>query len=222
MLNTIDSLKLRTRPLVCLLPLGTGNDLGRTLGYGSGGEVDDVKAFLRTMTSEVASEVGLDRWRVEVAPTGGGADRRKKNFKRGGGKKGAKTVFMQNYMSVGVDALVTYNFHRAREDKMLPFSGRLINKLLFFVYGTKDVLERECRDLDKILELSLDGERVELPNIESIVVLNIPCWGAGVRPWELGRLILMETSIGVNVGNFLSSTFFLNIQRTCPVQRARH
>ena len=27
---------------------------------------------------------------------------------------------------------------------------------------------------------------MELPNIESVVVLNIPCWGSGVRPWELG------------------------------------
>ena len=32
----------------------------------------------------------------------------------------------------------------------------------------------------------MDGKRIKLPNIESLVVLNIPCWGAGVRPWELG------------------------------------
>ena len=32
----------------------------------------------------------------------------------------------------------------------------------------------------------MDGEKVDLPNIESVVVLNIPCWGAGVRPWNLG------------------------------------
>ena len=39
----------------------------------------------------------------------------------------------------------------------------------------------------QILELYLDDEKVELPDgIEDVVVLNIPCWGAGVRPWELG------------------------------------
>ena len=32
----------------------------------------------------------------------------------------------------------------------------------------------------------MDGKKIELPEIESVVVLNIPCWGAGVRPWELG------------------------------------
>jgi len=41
--------------------------------------------------------------------------------------------------------------------------------------------------LDKILDLELDGRRIDLPAVESVVVLNIPCWGAGVRPWHLGR-----------------------------------
>ena len=99
-----------------------------------------------------------------------------------------KELFMQNYLSIGVDALVTYNFHKARENASGAWglSGRLFNKLLYFVYGTKDVLERECGDLDRILEVRLDGRRVELPNLESLVLLNIPSWGAGVRPWELG------------------------------------
>ena len=57
---------------------------------------------------------------------------------------------MQNYLSIGVDALVTYNFHKARESPFYFMSSRLINKLLYFTYGTKDVLERECKDLDKV------------------------------------------------------------------------
>ena len=57
---------------------------------------------------------------------------------------------MQNYLSIGVDALVTYNFHKARESPFYFMSSRLINKLIYFSYGTKDVLERECKDLDKV------------------------------------------------------------------------
>ena len=39
----------------------------------------------------------------------------------------------------------------------------------------------------QILDLYLDDEKVVLPDgIEAVVVLNIPSWGAGVRPWELG------------------------------------
>ena len=33
----------------------------------------------------------------------------------------------------------------------------------------------------------MDGVKVNLPNIESVVVLNIPNWGAGVKPWTLGN-----------------------------------
>lgn len=34
------------------------------------------------------------------------------------------------------------------------------------------------------LKLELDGERVELPNLEGIIVLNIGYWGGGCRLWE--------------------------------------
>ena len=66
----------------------------------------------------------------------------------------------QNYLSIGVDALVTYNFHHTRENANLPFSGRLFNKLLYFLYGTKDVLERECkgrRDKEEFFQAVLCG-----------------------------------------------------------------
>lgn len=47
-------------------------------------------------------------------------------------------------------------------------------------------MERECKNLDKNLEVYLDGKRVVLPSIESIVILNIPSWAAGVDLWNIG------------------------------------
>ena len=38
----------------------------------------------------------------------------------------------------------------------------------------------------QVIEVFMDGEKVDLPNIESVVVLNIQNWGAGVKPWTLG------------------------------------
>jgi diacylglycerol kinase (ATP) len=35
-------------------------------------------------------------------------------------------------------------------------------------------------------KLELDDNPVELPHLESIVIQNIPFWGAGVEPWTLG------------------------------------
>ena len=40
--------------------------------------------------------------------------------------------YMQNYISIGVDALVTYNFHKARESPFYLISSRIINKLIYF------------------------------------------------------------------------------------------
>ncbi len=56
----------------------------------------------------------------------------------------------------------------------------------YFTYGTKDVLERECKNLQKKVKLEMDGKVINLPDIEGIVILNISSWGGGCRPWEIG------------------------------------
>lgn len=45
---------------------------------------------------------------------------------------------------------------------------------------------KQCRHLTENIQLELDGKLVELPHLESIVVLNIPYWGGGVQPWTIG------------------------------------
>lgn len=173
-LNTLDKMSLKNPPTLVLLPLGTGNDLARSIGYGSGEDSSlNVRTYLQKLDSGTVTS--LDRWHIKVNP-----------YRHFGIQLPSHDFYMQNYISIGVDALVTYNFHKARESPFYLISSRIINKLIYFSYGTKDVLERECKNLDQILELYLDDQRIELPNIESVVILNIPCWGAGVRPWELG------------------------------------
>jgi len=173
-LNTIDKMKLSTPPAIAIFPLGTGNDLARTLGYGSGSDSsEDVSLAMERI--EKAKLIQMDRWKVEVCP------RRHLRI-----RLPKTTIMMNNYLSIGVDALVTYNFHKARESPFYLISSRIINKLIYFSYGTKDVLERQCQDLNKKLELYMDGHKIELPEIESVVILNIPYWGAGVQPWTLG------------------------------------
>ena len=82
------------------------------------------------------------------------------------------SILMNNYLSIGVDALVTYNFHKARESPFYLISSRIINKLIYFSYGTKDVLERQCQNLHKKLELYMDGVKIELPEIGENAILN--------------------------------------------------
>uniref|UniRef100_F1KVS0 Diacylglycerol kinase n=1 Tax=Ascaris suum TaxID=6253 RepID=F1KVS0_ASCSU len=162
---------LQRQPPVAILPLGTGNDLSRVLGWGSGhsGSIEFSKICSELRNSTV---IRLDRWSVDIV-----------HRRRLGVRPKNKHISMVNYISVGVDACVTYGMQSTRSSIPRAFSSRLLNKLLFFTYGTKDVLEHACADLEKKVELIVDGTIIELPPLEGITILNIPCWGAGVRPW---------------------------------------
>ncbi|KYM94857.1 PREDICTED: diacylglycerol kinase epsilon [Cyphomyrmex costatus] len=183
LLNTINKLELEPVPSVAIIPLGTGNDLSRVLGWGK--EHDsylDPMELLRKV--QAAEKIKLDRWSVTIKPFGGL-----------GFRGSYHNLFMYNYISVGVDAQVTLDFHRTRESRFYLFSHRIFNKLLYLCFGTQQVVERECKDLDKSLEVYLDDKKVELPSIESIVILNIPSWAAGVDLWKMG----MEDNEGSEV-----------------------
>ncbi|XP_053152958.1 diacylglycerol kinase epsilon isoform X2 [Hemicordylus capensis] len=174
-LDAIDDMKIKGQeryiPQVAILPLGTGNDLSNTLGWGAGyaGEVPVEHILRNVMDADVNK---LDRWKVQVTNKGYYNLRKPKLFS------------MNNYFSVGPDALMALNFHAHREKSPSLFSSRIINKAVYFFYGTKDCLVQECKDLNKKVELELDGERIDLPSLEGIIVLNIGCWGGGCRLWE--------------------------------------
>ncbi|XP_055345761.1 diacylglycerol kinase epsilon-like [Paramacrobiotus metropolitanus] len=171
-LTTIDKLKLKPRPAVGIIPIGTGNDLSNVLGWGSAVSLPlNMEKVFRNITQ--AEFAMVDRWTVCVRPT------------RIGLPLPAKTLTFNNYVSLGVDALVTLNFHRKREQIPRFFASRYMNKFLYFTYGTMDVLERACLNLNDKVSLECDGKQLTLPVIEGLVFLNIPSWGAGVDVWNL-------------------------------------
>lgn len=92
-------------------------------------------------------------------------------------------IYMYNYFSIGVDAQVALDFHRTRESKLYLCKNRFFNKLLYLCFGTHQIMAADYRNLEENLELYLDDVQVDLPEIQALVVVNIPSWGAGVNLW---------------------------------------
>ena len=172
-LDTIDKVNIPIKPHVGIYPQGTGNDLARVLGWGLKyvGDEHELVELLKDL--EEADVVSFDRWCVNIANTG--------FFDR---KPPLKTLCMNSYVSVGCDAQVVLNFHKHRETQPFLFTSRILNKFIYFIYGSRDVLEAQCKNLYERLELELDGQSVPLPAVEGIVVLNINSWCGGCQIWD--------------------------------------
>ena len=87
-------------PSVAILPLGTGNDLSRSLGWGPSFSDTDTLNILQNVNSD-SKNILLDRWKVTI--TQSLKTPLQQNF------------LMYNYMSIGIDAQVCLGFHQLRE-----------------------------------------------------------------------------------------------------------
>ncbi|XP_047108669.1 diacylglycerol kinase epsilon isoform X1 [Schistocerca piceifrons] len=173
-LNAVEKKNLICAPALAIVPLGTGNDLSRVLGWGKEqpSPLDPSAVLDEVQKAEIAN---LDRWKVEIKPV-----------RHLGIRLPIRRIFMYNYLSIGVDAQIALDFHRTRESPYYLFASRIFNKMLYLGFGTQQAVGRDCHDLNKRVELYLDGVKADLPSIESIVVMNIPSWGAGVQLWTMG------------------------------------
>lgn len=107
-LSILDQIGASPAPAVGVLPLGTGNDLARALGWG-GGYKDEPIGKILTSISDSETTL-LDRWQLKVERNSDA-----KNDDDGGkGKENLPLNVVNNYFSLGVDAHIALEFHEAR------------------------------------------------------------------------------------------------------------
>ncbi|XP_023697116.1 diacylglycerol kinase iota isoform X2 [Paramormyrops kingsleyae] len=175
-LSALDELQMNPQPPVAVLPLGTGNDLARTLNWGGGYTDEPVSKILCQV--EEGTVVQLDRWNLQV----------ERKFSPGeeGSQKLPLNVF-NNYFSLGFDAHVTLEFHESREANPEKFNSRFRNKMFYAGAAFTDFLQRSSRDLSKHVRVVCDGTdltpKIQELKFQCIVFLNIPRYCAGTMPW---------------------------------------
>ncbi|XP_051886107.1 diacylglycerol kinase iota isoform X2 [Pristis pectinata] len=179
-LSLLDELQLRPQPPVAILPLGTGNDLARTLNWGGGYTDEPVSKILCHV--EEGNIVQLDRWNLQLQNN----PHLPQDDSEEGTQKLPLGVF-NNYFSLGFDAHVTLEFHESREANPERFNSRFRNKMFYAGTAFSDFLQRSSRDLSKHIRVVCDGTdltpKIQDWKFQCIVFLNIPRYCAGTMPW---------------------------------------
>ncbi|XP_071798158.1 diacylglycerol kinase delta-like isoform X3 [Asterias amurensis] len=93
-----------------------------------------------------------------------------------------ETCVMNNYFGIGLDAKIALDFHNKREEHPEKCS-RTKNIMWYGVLGGKELLQRTYRNLEQKVQLECDGQRIPLPSLQGIVVLNIPSYMGGANFW---------------------------------------
>nr|XP_024218555.1 diacylglycerol kinase eta-like isoform X4 [Halyomorpha halys] len=90
---------------------------------------------------------------------------------------------MNNYFGIGIDAKITLDFHQKREEHPEKCRSRAKNYMWYGVLGSKEWLQKTYKNLEQRVQLECDGQRIPLPSLQGIVILNIPSFMGGTNFW---------------------------------------
>ena len=187
-----------TNPLICILPLGTGNDMSRALGWGS--EFRSTRQLFETLTQIPRSlPVILDRWTVHVEPLETNESSKETTERHHQPKFIRRTNeyhhaipnnrFFLNYISFGLDAAFVLDYHNRRLDDPSKFTSPLKNKILCINESRKyfnDFVFGMTWNLSSYMRLICDGQDLtnSIQHCHSLVLLNTRSFASGSHPWR--------------------------------------
>ncbi|XP_044751269.1 diacylglycerol kinase eta isoform X2 [Coccinella septempunctata] len=90
---------------------------------------------------------------------------------------------MNNYFGIGIDAKISLDFHHKREEHPEKCRSRAKNYMWYGVLGSKQFLQKTYKNLDQRIQIECDGQRIPLPSLQGIVILNIPSFMGGINFW---------------------------------------
>ncbi|KAF2073385.1 hypothetical protein CYY_005298 [Polysphondylium violaceum] len=160
-----------------IIPLGTGNDLARSLGWGMGYDNEKLTSILKKIND--SKLIQLDTWQVEI--------------KDHLNDENNKTITMNNYFSIGLDASIALGFHLARNANPGLFTGRTVNKLWYTKIGLEEFVTKNFVKLTKVTKIIVDGVEIKIDKgVEGIMILNLGSYAGGVDLWGKKRPKLLE------------------------------
>ncbi|CAO2823019.1 unnamed protein product [Amaranthus hypochondriacus] len=200
-------------PSVAIIPLGTGNDLSRSFGWGGSFPFAWKSAVKRSLQrASTGSICHLDSWELSITMPAGEVMELPHSLKTTGectldqgfllaGRLPEKVTcydgVFYNYFSIGMDAQVAFSFHNLRNEKPYLAQGPISNKLIYSGYSctqgwffTPCVSDPSLRGLNNILRVhikkinSSEWEQIRVPSsVRSIVALNLHNYASGRNPW---------------------------------------
>ncbi|KAL6555207.1 Diacylglycerol kinase 4 [Orobanche gracilis] len=200
-------------PPTGIIPLGTGNDLSRSFGWGGSFPFNWKSSVKRTLEKIACSPTApLDSWEFLISMPAG------KDLDSPFSLKATEDIPLDpelevegelpekvsqykgvfyNYFSIGMDAQVAHGFHHLRNERPYLARGPISNKMIYSGYSCKQgwfftpcSSEPGLRSLKNIMRMYVKKvnrskwEQMPVPSsVRSIVALNLPSYGSGRNPW---------------------------------------